>query len=279
MSREALYISLSEYIKKHCGIVYSASNFFQLDARIDALKKQLGFKGDDELLRALSSFVSADLHMLVIDLATNNETFFFRDVKLWSKLQSQILPAMLQSKPALNVWSLACSTGQEIYSLMMCLDKIPSSANHHISFDAFDISPRVLKRAQSGIYTQLEVQRGLPIMDLQKYFVATEDNQWQIRKDWPNRIKFKEFNLMTGFYQPQHYDLIFCRNVLIYQDIEKRREIVAKLYQALCPGGILVLGNSENLISINNDLETVTIDGVVFFRKPDPLKDAKKSVA
>lgn len=277
MSREKLYHCLSDYIKKYSGIVYSPTNFFQLDSRIDSVKKQLGYVSDEEMLQALNSVVTKDLHMLVIDLATNNETFFFRDTKLWSKLQNSILPELVKAKPNLSFWSLACSTGQEIYSLMMSLDKIQGSGACNFSFDASDISPRVLKRAQAGVYSQLEIQRGLPIMDLQKYFTATEDNQWQIKKDWTNRIKFHEFNLMTSLYPNQKYDVVFCRNVLIYQSIEKRREIVAKLFTALNPGGLLFLGNSENLISINSDLETVTSDGVVYFKKPHSFGLPKKT--
>lgn len=275
MDRTLFYKFFSEYVKKHAGIIYSEKNYFQLDTRLDAIKKYFAIEGDDELLKMLNGRISNEMHMMLIDIATNNETYFFRDPKVFQVLEKKIFPQILKNKKQLNIWSLACSTGQEAYSILMSWDKVPGSQQAVLQMQASDISPRVLKKAQEGVYTQLEVQRGLPIMDLMKYFKSEAENSWTVRADFRKMIQFGEFNLLSSAYPKNKFDIVFLRNVLIYQEVPKRKEIIEKVSQSLVPGGFLIMGNSENLLGITEKFSTEMIDGVTVFQ----IKDNKHKMA
>lgn len=266
MDRSKLYNFFADYVKKHAGITYSEKNYFQLDTRLDSIKKYFEISSDEELLKIFQSRISSEMHMMLIDIATNNETYFFRDPKVFQVLEKRIFPSLLKNKKQLSIWSLACSTGQEPYSILMTWDKVPNRQPTQLQIQASDISPRVLKKAQEGIYSQLEVQRGLPVVDLMKYFKSEGENTWSIRSDFKKMIQFGEFNLLTSPYPKNRFDIVFIRNVLIYQEVPKRKEIIEKVSQSLMPGGYLILGNSENLLGITDKFSTEIVDGVTVFQ-------------
>ncbi|MFZ3229038.1 MAG: protein-glutamate O-methyltransferase CheR [Pseudobdellovibrio sp.] len=270
MSRENLYHIISKIVKENCGIKYTENTYFQLDSRIDSLKKCFTCASDEDLYKILNGRLTQEQSMILIDLATNNETYFFRDPSVFKVLESDVFPKLIsEKKQKIDIWSLASSTGQEAYSILMTWEKLVKKEGCEVKLHASDISKRVLLRVEKGIYTHLEAQRGLPILDLTKYFKQVEGNSWQVIEPLRKNVTTSEFNLISSHYGMNKYDIIFCRNVLIYQEVEKRKEIINNIYSALKPGGFFVLGNAENLIGINDRFESIAKNGCCFYRKPD----------
>jgi chemotaxis protein methyltransferase CheR len=257
------------YIERELGIVYSESNFFQLESRLHQIAKQMG-KTTDEILVSSYNQIYGDFKNLLLDTATNNETSFFRDKAVFRSLAKNILPEIAEEKgpgQVIRIWSAACSTGQEPYTLAMLLNeeheagKIPP-----FQIVATDYSTRALERAKKGVYSQLEVQRGLPATHLVKYFDQVDDS-WKVSSELQRKIEFQHFNLLDKWNILGPFDLIFCRNVLIYQKIEKRKEIIARLADYLTPKGYLVLGATESMMGLSDRFESVLLDGASFNRK------------
>ncbi|MFK8139061.1 MAG: protein-glutamate O-methyltransferase CheR [Bdellovibrionales bacterium] len=280
--KEHQYEFFASYIFEHTGIHYQESNYFQLDSRIKNLLKFLECDCVDKLITEFKTKKDKASHQMLIDLATNNETYFFRDPVMFSGLRKSVYPIIkekLESGGDYRVWSAACSSGQEINSVIMSfLEEDPAILGKKIQFDATDISSEILDKARSGIYTQLEVQRGLPIMMLSKYFEPETERTWRAKANLKQaNVNFSEFNLLTGHFPVKKYDLIFCRNVLIYQKKENKSQILEKLSQALRPGGLLIMGNTENTHGLTESFENAQFPGVSFYQVVD--KDLIKKVA
>ncbi len=259
----------ASYIEKELGIVYSEHNFFQLQNRLEEIVKILNFKDLDELWDKSQVSITGDLKQLLLDIATNNETSFFRDPKIFKAVESFVLPEWQKknSKAPLKTWSAASSFGQEVYTLSMTFNEWQKKfPNFTWQIFASDIADRALKRAQEGRYSQLEIQRGLPAPLLIKYFSKDTDNYWKVKPELKNNVSFKKQNLLDPFSTIGNFDLIFCRNVLIYQRVENKAKVIEKMAQVLNPGGILVMGAGESLIGISDKFEQVHTDGVVFYR-------------
>ena len=276
------YQAFADYIFKHTGIHYAEANFYQLDARILKLMKFLDTDKEAEVLQALQAVsVKPAVHQMIIDLATNNETYFFRDPVVFQSIQNELVPqwlAKLDKGESLRIWSAAASSGQEIYSVLMNIESQRPGAISlpGFQFRATDISQQILNKAKTGIYTQLEVQRGLPILLLTKYFKQTDKGEWQIDPRFSKAIDFSSFNLLLDPYPVNHFDLVLCRNVLIYQKKENKSLVLAKIYSALKPGGLLILGNTENTYGLNQDFVSQNLGGIAVYQKPSeqPVKKA-----
>lgn len=195
----------------------------------------------------------------IVDAMTTNESFFFRDGRPFEMLKNYIIPELLKTKKdkKIRVWSAACSSGQEPYSMAMTFDQMPSLKGYDIEIIATDISKTVLEKAQKGVYTQFEVQRGLPITHLVKYFDQV-DKGWQIKQTLKDKVKFREFNLLDNPRVLGTMDIIFCRNVLIYFDKETKQQIFKYLQSTIDPEGFLVLGGSETILGLTSEFSTVT---------------------
>jgi chemotaxis protein methyltransferase CheR len=275
-----LYKGLSHYIFKHTGIHYPENNYYQLDNRISKLMKFLNIENQDLLLKKLHGPMDIDLHQLTVDLATNNETYFFRDPQVFRELLNEFGPkikAKLDAGQKLRVWSAACSTGQEVYSFLIGLEEnYPGIIdNPLLEVSASDISSMALKQAKSGIYNQLEAQRGLPILYLTKYFKNNKENQtWQIDQKFINKVKFEKMNLFKDNFEPNGFDIIFCRNVLIYQTKENKIKILEKLSKALNETGILILGNTETTSNLVDFLHPFRPHVVSFYCKKEEAKNS-----
>lgn len=242
------YLSFfSKYIESQLGIVYSEDNAYQLKTRLDEIIKIMGYADVQDLYNKSQAGIDGNLKQLLLDIATNNETYFYRDSRVFDVLAKYVAPKLISKnlgKP-LRIWSAACSTGQEPYTISMCLREAGMTQNIEIS--ATDISERALKKAISGVYTQLEVQRGLPITHLVKYFTKETENSWALKDEVKRNIQFKKFNLLDSTSQWAHpFDIIFCRNVLIYQRPEKKAEIISSLLKKLNPNGYIVFGPGES---------------------------------
>jgi len=198
----------------------------------------------------------------IMDAMTTNETSWFRDSYPFDILKELILPELAKSPPRqLRIWSAACSTGQEPYSLSMAISEYLQSKPGSLSANgiqilATDISPRVLEQARTGMYEGVAVSRGLATERKQRFFKQTGDG-WQVIESVRTRITFRELNLMQSYTALGKFDVIYCRNVLIYFSTELKKDILSRMAKALNPGGYLVLGGSESISNYSEDFDLV----------------------
>lgn len=262
----------SQYIEKELGIIYGEHNYFQLQNRIEEIAKTLGYPDHNAFfLAAQTNLTKNDLEpkikQLLLDTATNNETSFFRDPTSYAAFEELILKnlsTIVGPTDKLRIWSAACSTGQEPVSLAIkCLEYFEKQKiSPRFSILATDVSSRVLARAKNGLYGELEIQRGMTPELKQKYFelIPSHDHdqrekpQYKTKTQVSNSIDYKNLNLKSDFYHAQKFHVIYCRNVLIYQNVPAKTKILKHLGQYLIPGGYLVLGAGETMMGLASDL-------------------------
>ncbi|MCS6970794.1 MAG: protein-glutamate O-methyltransferase CheR [Planctomycetes bacterium] len=254
---------LRQLVRAKSGIVLGEDKGYLLESRLTPLAKAIGLKGVEDLVPRLRSEPNGQLARQVVEAMTTNETFFFRDLHPFECLKKVVLPDLIAKRAAsrrLDFWCAAASTGQEPYSVAIVLrEHFPQVSGWTVRFLATDIATEVLKRARAGRYSQLEVNRGLPAPLLLKYF--TKDGlDWVIKDDLKRMIEFKELNLLDAYPISGQLDVIFIRNVLIYFDIETKREILAKCRKLLRPDGYLFLGGAETTLNIDDNFVRVDYD-------------------
>ena len=269
--KSIIYNFFSDYIYNESGMIYLEKDYYRLESRLKNLAEIYELDSEYDVYKLYQSNITADMKSILINISTNNETYFFRDVKPFKALTNEAIPLILKNFPTcptINIWSAACSFGQEAYSILMSIDKKcgPSIFNQ-VSIDATDISTEALDKAKSGIYNGLDVQRGLPITELMKYFEQLENEDWKIQPRLSDKLNLSEFNLLKGNFPTNRYHIIFCRNVLIYQDKENKNKIFNKLYQALKPNGFLFLGNGESLIGMETDFIRFDMNDITVYQK------------
>ncbi len=267
-----VYKFFADYIYNKTGINYTEKDYYRLDSRFRDLITFFELEDANQLYELYKENITPDMHAVLINISTNNETYFFRDKKPFKALIKHIIPELSKNKSIgfFNIWSAAASTGQEALSILMTLaDKNPEFYAK-TKVDASDISKEALDKAKKGIYNGLDIQRGLPITTLMKHFIQMpdEENIWQVSKDLHSKINYFEFNLLNGIYNKSKYDVIYCRNVLIYQDKENKQVILEKIFEALKPGGYMILGNGESLIGMSLKFEKEMFDGLTLYRRP-----------
>lgn len=276
MSRDQILIFFSKYIESELGIVYSESNDFQLQNRLEEIVKLHNLANIQELYQIAQKGITGSLKQLVLDVATNNETSFFRDIKYFNAFRSLIeqqINGNLFSQQELKIWSAASSTGQEALSMAIVINELKQKYNSSLPFSILgtDISERALAKAREAKYRQLEVQRGLTTAQMLKFFTKDDKDMWEASKELTKHIQFKKMNLRDDNYPHHGFHFIFCRNVLIYQNVENKIKILNKLEASLVDGGFLILGVGESLIGLNQDYETVMMDNAVIYRKKKQL--------
>ena len=264
----------ADYIEKELGIVYKEPNYYQLEKRLNEICQGLEVPNTQELYEQAKKIggISGHFKQLLLDLATNNETSFFRDGKIFKTIERKILPDLLEKKGAndtIRIWSAASSFGQEVYSICMILSEMEDRGTvfPKIELVATDVSDQALEKAKSGKYSQIEVQRGLPAALMVKYFKKGEDDYWTIDPRIRDRVDFKKVNLLDLFGVPGKFDIVLCRNVLIYQNEERKKKIVENLVKFIQPEGVLVLGAAESLIGMSDGFKQEIDEGAVFYKK------------
>lgn len=209
------------------------------------------------------------LQLEIIDALTTNETLFFRDVHPFEALRTTILPKLIAARAStkrLNVWSAACSTGQEAYSLAMLLTQhFPQLADWDIRILGTDVSSHVLRRARAGVYQQIEVNRGLPAPMLVRFFKQQADG-WHVADELKRRTEFRDLNLVRPWAQLPRFDLVCLRNVLIYFSNETRAGILGRLREQLQPDGFLLLGGAESALATNCGFSVLPVGRTSFFQ-------------
>jgi chemotaxis protein methyltransferase CheR len=258
------------FIERELGIVYSEENYFQLEKRLVEIASSLGFSQFEGLWQDVQKGISEEARKVILSAATNNETSFFRDSRLFSALKTHIVPeiARLQGTKGadLRIWSAACSTGQEPYSLAIILSDL-RAAGSGLEFNilATDVCAPILARAKAGEFTQLEVQRGMPAEMLIRHFEKASEKTWRVKPYLREKIRFGSYNLIEPWGALGAFEIIFCRNVLIYQNTERKKEIVARLCKHIVLGGFLILGSAENALSLSDCFEQRIYDGAVVY--------------
>lgn len=251
------------------GMVFHKKDHFRIIPRLIQLQKELNCEGINDLYNKYNTQLTPLLKTVLIDTFTNNETFFYRDPKQIEVLGRKVFPEIVKDHGSnLNLWSAASSTGQEVYSMLISIESHCKPQDFvRVKATATDISSQALKTAKEGIYTSMDIQRGLPAKLMLKFFTQLDDGRWALSDKIKSKVEFKEFNLLDAFYPKDQYHVIFCRNVLIYQNIENRKKIVSHLYNALQNKGYLFLGTGETLHGVNKDFKQLTIDGATFYKK------------
>ena len=248
------YEYLRKILKERSGLDLSADKQYLVESRLVPLARKAGFPGIPELVAKMRSGAE-QLISDVVEAMTTNETFFFRDKIPFDHLRDTILPALMQtraSRKLVRIWSAASSTGQEPYSIAMCLkEKAAQLAGWRFEIVATDLSQEVLEKSKAGIYSQFEVQRGLPIQLLVKYFAQTGE-LWQINAEIRGMVQHRTLNLLQDFSHLGKFDVIFCRNVMIYFDQETKTSIFERMNKAIEPDGMLMLGAAESVVGITD---------------------------
>lgn len=256
-------------VRERSAIELDASKGYLIDARLGTLAKQLGFPSTNELIEGVQSKRRPDLVERVVEAMTTNETSFFRDIHPFEALRKTVIREMKESRAAqrsLNIWSAACSTGQELYSIAMLLrENFPELATWKIGLTGTDLSKEVLEKARQGRFSQIEVNRGLPAALLCKYF-QRDGMQWVIHPELRALATFRQLNLIESWPPMPVMDIVFLRNVLIYFCPEVKKQILEKVRKVMAPRGILFLGAAETTMNLDSSFERVQIDNSVYYR-------------
>jgi chemotaxis protein methyltransferase CheR len=253
------YEYLRKYLKDHSGLDLSADKQYLIESRLLPLARRAGLSGISDLVQKMKGG-SAPFNTQVVEAMTTNETFFFRDKVPFEHFRDLIMPQLLSSRAnrkTVRIWCAAGSTGQEPYSLAMSLKEMGVQlSGWRVEIIATDLSQEVLEKSRAGLYSQFEVQRGLPIQMLVKYFKQVGE-LWQINADIRAMVQHRQLNLLHDFSQLGVFDVIFCRNVLIYFDQETKAQAFSRLAKAMEPDGFFILGAAETVVGLTTVFKPV----------------------
>lgn len=266
------YAQFRQFLERSCGIMLGDNKNYLIDSRLRNILKDNDIKSLADLVRDIDRPGSARLRQQVIDAMTTNETLWFRDRHPFEFLQSTLLPELAKRPGDINIWCAACSTGQEPYSISICVEELRrknfSFTNKNVRILATDISSKVLETAKRGLYEPLSLKRGMSDERLDAHFKHDNEGAWEIKPEIKRRIEFRPINLKDSFINIGKFDIVFCRNVLIYFSSDLQKQIVTNIHRVLNPGGYLFLGGSETPKGLNDlfDIRYYT-PGVVYVKK------------
>jgi chemotaxis protein methyltransferase CheR len=251
---------LAGIVKQRSGLVLTPEKVYLLESRLMPIARKRGLSELEELVSVVRAASDENLLTEITDAMTTNESYFFRDSVPFELFENHTLPLLLEArahKKALRIWCAAASTGQEPYSLAMVLkENATKFEDWRIEIVATDISSEVLEKAKAGLYSQFEVQRGLPIQMLVKNFTQVGE-MWQIDSSLKAMVDFRHFNLLDDPTTLGKFDLVFCRNVLIYFDSETKSQVLNGIAKTLPPDGAIYLGAAETVIGITDHFRPV----------------------
>jgi chemotaxis protein methyltransferase CheR len=250
------FAEIAGVVRRRSGIVLTGDKTYLLETRLGPVLGRFGLPSLAALGQRLRSRPEEVLERAVVEALTTHESSFFRDGKPFDHL-SRILPQILAGRSAtvpLRIWSAACSTGQEPFSIaMLVADSLGARVDRRVEILATDISAEVLQKARQGVFTQFEVQRGLPIRSLVKHF-RQDGAKWRVAAELAAMVRFEERNLLSELSSLGRFDAIFCRNVLIYFDAPTKTRVLEALAQRLSPNGVLYLGGAETVLGLTDRL-------------------------
>ena len=264
------YDYFCSFLEDKCGIVLGNNKHYLVTSRLTRLTEEFSYSDLSELLADLKKGLNRKLQEKVVDAMTTNETSWFRDNYPFEMLKNSIFPELAKTVNGnIRIWSAASSTGQEAYSISMATSefqqKNPGLLGNNVEIVGTDISPSVVKTAREAKYDELSLGRGLSAERREKFFIDHNDGGWSVRSEIRSRTRFSEMNLMGSFALLGKFDMIFCRNVLIYFSSEMKSDILSRMAQCLKPGGYLFLGGSESPTGYSQAYEMVRLpEGVVY---------------
>jgi len=274
MSASSIPVDLKyvrELAYKEAALVLDETKEHMILSRLADIVQDEGFRSVDELVRALKRPTSRPLKDRVVRCLLTHETSFFRDLKPFVSLRTDILPGVIErnaGSKSLNIWSAACSTGQEPYTMAMTFrEHFPQILNWDLRIIASDYSEDALSKARVGEYSRFECNRGLPATMLVKYF-SRAGAKWRVKPDLAAMVQFRRQNLIESFAMLPKFDIIFLRNVLIYFDKPTKTDILKRMARQLKPGGVLAVGSSESLVFLDTPFEPERHNGCFWYRNP-----------
>lgn len=260
---------ISDLVKQHSCIVLEAGKEYLVEARLTRLAIRENYASIDQLILELKQKPFGSLHKKVVDAMTTNETYFFRDVKPFDLLKNHVIGNLIherRNEKKLAIWSAACSTGQEIYSIAILLKEyFPELAGWNVFLLASDISSQVLEKAKAGVYSPLEIGRGLPVELLHKYF-DKKDGNWHIKSVLRHMVEFRNINLAHSWVGLPKMDVVFLRNVLIYFGADDKQNILKRMKQQIFPDGYLFLGSAETTYHFDDLFVAQHRDKTTYYR-------------
>ena len=254
------YDYLRVFLKQRSGLVLSNEKQYLIESRLMPVARKFGLASISNLVDKLKLEQNGSLADAIIEAMTTNESFFFRDKVPFDHFTQTMLPHMLTARQRdrrIRIWSAAASTGQEPYTLAMCLKDMDAKlGGWRVEMIGTDLSTEVLEKAKAGIYSQFEVQRGLPINYLLKHFTQMGD-MWRISPELRSMIQYRKLNLLESFSSLGQFDIVFCRNVLIYFDNEAKIDILNRIRKTMPEDGFLVLGAAETVVGLTDAFKPV----------------------
>ena len=254
------YDYLRKLLKERSGLMLAGDKQYLVESRLLPVARRCGAAGLAGLIQKLKAPENEALIVDVVEAMATNESLFFRDKIPFDHFRDTIMPALLvarASQKRIRIWCAAASTGQEPYSLAMSLREMGSQlAGWRTEILATDFSLEVLEKAKAGVYSQFEVQRGLPIQMLVKYFTQVGE-LWQIAPEIRAMVQYRPFNLLHDCAQLGRFDVVFCRNVLIYFDQKTKIEVLERIARVLEPDGYLVLGAAETVVGLTSSFKPI----------------------
>jgi chemotaxis protein methyltransferase CheR len=267
---------VQELVQRRSAIALECGKDYLVESRLLPLARAQGLGSVEELVRRLKSQPEGPLHAQVVEAMTTNETSFFRDVHPFEALRTVVLPELIAARASqrkLRIWSAACSTGQELYSLAILLaEHFPQLERWDVELFGSDLAQGVLEKAAAGVYSQLEVNRGLPATLLVKYF-DKEVLVWRVKESLRQKVKFLRINLIEPWPPLPVMDVIFLRNVLIYFPSPVKQQILRKMRQRLAPDGALFLGGAETTLGLDDAWQRIPCGKSAFYRHAPAMAD------
>jgi len=262
------YSFLQQHVYRTSGIVLDENKHYLLEARLIPIVRRENLKTINDLCALIRATRSGKVSQDVVEAMTTNETLFFRDMVPFKVLRSTLLPSLVVARKAtrrISFWSAASSSGQEAYSLAMMLCEM-GLEDWNVDILGTDLNEKMVERACRGSFAQIEVNRGLPATHLVKYF-DRHDLEWHVKPILRRMVRFEKFDLRDSMRSMSSCDFVLCRNVLIYFDMETKRQILREIAKTLAPGGYLLLGAAETTMNLSDDFERNAIEGASFYRK------------
>lgn len=259
-----------QLLQRHAAIVLEPGKEYLVEARLLPLARKAGCASiHDYITQLRATSASFDVRQTVVEAMTIHETSFFRDWKPFETLKGSLIPQLIKARSTtreLVIWSAACSTGQEPYSLaMMIRDSFPELLGWRLRILASDVSNDVLAKAREGKFSQLEINRGLPAPLLIKHF-ERRGVDWVVKEELRKLIEWKQINLSAGWPALPSADLVLLRNVLIYFSNETRKDILGRVHRMLKPDGYLLMGTGESTMNLPNAYERLQLNGACCYQ-------------
>jgi len=262
------------FLEKACGILLGENKQYLVSSRLNKLMEQQGIKSLGELVQRIQTQPRSGLREQVVDAMTTNETLWFRDTYPFEVLKSKVIPEFIKGNPGqrLRIWSAACSSGQEPYSISMAIDEFERTNLGQLKMGAqivaTDLSGAMLTNCKTGEYDSLAIARGLSQERLQRYFDPKGPGRWAVKAPIRSRVEFRSFNLLDSYAALGKFDIVFCRNVLIYFSAQVKKDILMRIHSTLKPGGYLFLGASEALNGLPDHYQMVQCSpGIIYQAK------------